>query len=140
MTHERADGFHDAVPLREYLEARLDGLGALMAAQVAGHLALHTSEAEAVALARGVQAHKDERNNNWRSQLESERGLYMTRDAVESRIAVATTDYHALATANATRISLLEQGQANLTGRLWMAGAALTLVITMVGLGIRFLP
>lgn len=119
-------------PSGEVLAAHLAALGARMDALIASHHAVH-----AVAEANIERRLTD--MNELREQIGTERGLYMTRTEIDSRINAATAEYHALAQRNLDRIARLELAASNLTGRLWAAGVAVTFVMAVVGMAIRYL-
>lgn len=84
----------DTVPLKEHIEALLAGLVRFLEERDRRYTEVNTerekalkieaaAKAEALELARDIQKYKDEKANELREQINSERGLYATNRDLE---------------------------------------------------------
>jgi len=121
-----------SVSLRELLESRFMQLEQRIEESQRTHSAVH-----AVA-ELNINRRLDEMNE-LRDQITEERGRYITRDQLDSRLGQTIAEYHALAERNAARLSILESQVSNLQGRLWAFGAAVTVLIAGAALLVKFL-
>lgn len=96
------------ITLREYVERILDER------QRALELQFNSSQREIDAASKALGT-RLESMNEFRKQIDEERALYVKRDRLD-----------ALESNLAERIKVLETSAANMTGRLWAAGVALT--------------
>ena len=104
------------------------------------HLREHAIVAEMIKKTETQLNSRLEDMNSLRTQITSERGMYITRDAVDERMAAvnskiderggsAGTAIQSVQTQLAQRIEAMERANANLQGRLWALGVGLTIVM-----------
>ena len=96
------------------------------------HENVHRLEDEARELAARVINIRLEGMNELRRQIDSERGVYISREVHDQQI-------NALREATDTRLKSLENAKSNLEGRLWMIGIAIGAVVTLVQLALYWL-
>jgi predicted RNase H-like nuclease (RuvC/YqgF family) len=77
--------------------------------------------------------------NNLRTALESERGLYVTRDMLDTRIdSTVAARQQAVKSLDAqlenisSRLDAVERAKANLEGRFWVLGAGVPVLVIVV--------
>ena len=99
------------------------------------------SELEAKAVERTRQEMERRLNemNEFRAQLATERATYVTRDMLETKISSVMARLEQNPLANAARIEAiqkrveeLERDRANLQGRFWAGGVALSALVTLL--------
>ena len=121
---------------REYLESRIAAVEATIARDIvavrelqAAHATAHEREHQSVQLA--ISKAEDsltvrlEGMNQFRQQLDRERGSYVTRTQLDDRLAALNKE----AEEAAKRISVLEAQMARLSG--WFAAASVALTVSM---------
>lgn len=111
----------ETVTLREHLEA-------LEAVRWAAHHDAHDAQETALARADETMTIRLEGMNEFRRQLDRERGSYVTGDRMEDKIAPLIA-----------RLDLLERAQSNMSGRFTAATIALGLVVVVVNVALKFI-
>lgn len=129
----------ESVTLRELLEAADRALTATLERYMATHCAMHQQEHLQVLRDAALIDARLLEANEFRAQLSHERGLYVSRDMLDSRLAAMNTRFEQLIVAtnthfdvNGKRISVVETIMANMQGRIYTAGAILSLIVTIV--------
>jgi alkylation response protein AidB-like acyl-CoA dehydrogenase len=112
------------ITLRELLEQRIDALEKAWQTRIEDHRRTHEAAADSIERRLGEM-------NQLRHQIESERGDYVRRDTLDDKLTAATSEFRELARANAARISILENGAANLQGRIAVAAAVTGVMVTV---------
>lgn len=103
------------VALKEYLEGLISSLEKQDTAHWASHTREHVLLKEAIDVAYQVLSTRLETMNEFRAQITSERGTYVTKAVYEERHENLKT-----------QLNKLEIKNSNLDGKLWMLGAGLT--------------
>ena len=96
------------------------------------HLELHKAEREAAALARTEMNRRLEGMNELRDQIQTERSGYVQRDMYDHEHATLRDSMDA-------RLKVLETGGANLQGRMWMMGAVISAILSLLMIALRFI-
>lgn len=131
--------FPERVTLREFLERGVQALGAQLSTYIETHRQEHAQLAGQVEGARRAVEARLDGMNELRSQITAERGLYVTRDYLDSRLNSMNTridDGTKLANThfetNSHRIQETERARANLDGRFAAWGLVLTAIAVIV--------
>jgi chromosome segregation ATPase len=83
-------------------------------------------DSKSVERTRGEMERRLAEMNELRSQINSERSLYVTRDMLDARLQAALT-----------RIESLERDKANIQGRFYAAGVALSVLVILINWVLR---
>lgn len=116
------------VALKEYLEGLISAKEKQDAAQWEAHRREHTLLKEALDVAHGVMNGRLEGMNEFRSQINSERGNYVAKVVYEER-------HERLI----ERLGELEKYKSNMDGKLWMLGTGLMATTILLNLLLRWL-
>lgn len=116
------------VPLKEYLEGRISAMETQDAAQWESHRREHVLLKEAIDVAYSVLNGRLEGMNEFRGQINAERGDYVVKTVYEERHDRMTE-----------RLSELEKYKSNMDGKLWMLGTGLMAVTILLNLLLRWL-
>ena len=120
---------NDEISLREYFEARWKA-----------HENEHKSLQRAIEAAVSTLEMRLGEMNQFRQQIQEERGAFMTKVEGESHHRELETKIDT----NAKAVSALELAKSNMDGRIWMAGALITtasgIFALLVSLAFRFWP
>jgi hypothetical protein len=98
----------------------------------AAHVTLHALEKDAVMLARKEVDRRLVEMNQFRDQIERERGEFMRRDMYDSKHSELRTEMD-------SRLKTLEMNKSNLEGRMWAMGAGITALAVGINLLMHFL-
>jgi chaperonin cofactor prefoldin len=118
---------NDEISLREYFEARWKA---------------HEHEHEM--LAGGIETgQKDidrrlEEMNQFRAQIQQERGEFLTKMEYESRHRELEVRLSTNKDAQDKRLNILELAKSNMDGRLWALGAIVTVLTVLVNIAFRY--
>ncbi len=96
------------------------------------HVHVHEMEAQARELAFVRLNERLAEMNEVRRQINEERGAFLSRDRYEAA-------HEALRGALDQRLKLLETGQANAEGRMWMLGAGISGILVIVQIALHFI-
>jgi len=125
----------EMVTLREYLEREQAGQRREILDKLAEYRDSHEREhallAEAIKRAQEALIVRLEGMNEFRSQLEQERASMMTRDTFDAKHEALEATVNKLIDGTNMRVSTLETGYANLSGRI-----TATTALLVVGLGV----
>jgi hypothetical protein len=100
----------------------------------------HVSLQRAVDTAVGTLDVRLSEMNQFRAQIQEERGAFLTKSEYESRHRELETRLATTKDVVDKRIAALEIAKSNLDGRIWALGAALTIVTILVNMAFRFWP
>jgi hypothetical protein len=120
---------NDEISLREFMEARW-----------AAHEREHVALQRAVDTAVGTLDARLSEMNQFRAQIQEERGEFLSKTEYESRHRELETKLEAGQHANGKRISDLELAKSNMDGRMWAIGAGVTVLTIVVNMAFRFWP
>jgi len=106
----------DEVPIKEYIDSLW-----------LGHHREHEALQRSLDLARDQMRDKLMEMNQFRAQIDQERGRYITRENYDLRHDELSK-----------RVNAFEQYRANLEGRLWMLGAGLTTAGVLINVAFHY--
>jgi hypothetical protein len=95
------------------------------------HERFHTLDKEALALARKEIDRRLNEMNQFRDQIERERGEFVRRDMYDEQHTALRVEMDA-------RLKLLESVRSNLEGRLWAIGAVIATLATAINLLLHY--
>ena len=128
-----------SLQLRERYEAQQTGVtAALAAAEKAVNAALIAAE-KAVDKAEGAQQLRNEAQNEFRKSLSDLSGLMWTIKEGQSAVDALRREVGLTQTSQASRLSILESGFANIQGRIWAVSALFAVIALSLELGFRFI-
>jgi hypothetical protein len=116
------------VRLKEYLEELISAADRHVTAEWTSHRREHALLKEAIDTAYSVLNGRLEGMNEFRAQINAERGQYVTKSIYDER-------YERLV----ERIAGLEKYKSNMDGKLWMLGTGLMAVTILLNLLLRWL-
>ncbi len=96
------------------------------------HLHVHQMEHQALDTASIRLNERLAEMNEVRRQINEERGAFLLRDRYEA-------SHEALRSAFDQRLKMLETGQANAEGRMWMLGAGISGILVIVQITLHFI-
>ncbi len=96
------------------------------------HYHVHEMEAQAREIAFVRLNERLAEMNEVRRQINEERGAFLLRDRYEA-------SHEALRSAFDQRLKMLETGQANAEGRMWMLGAGISGILVIVQITLHFI-
>ncbi len=103
------------------------------------HERFHTLDKEALILARREIDRRLEEMNQFRAQIVQERGMFVSREFYDEQHRRLNGAIEAAKEAVDVRLKMLETSKSNLEGRMWMMGAAISAVVVLVNLAMRYL-
>jgi hypothetical protein len=128
-----------SLQLRERYEAQQTGLAAaLAAAEKAVNAALIAAE-KAVDKAEGAQQLRNEAQNEFRKSLSDLSGLMWTIKEGTATVDALRRELSISLNAMQGRVGILENGFANVQGRIWAVSALFAVVALGVSIGVRFI-
>lgn len=129
----------DDISLQEYVESRFVAFGARLDAYVNQHREMHEKMAEQLVASAAAVDRRLEGMNELRTQLNMERGQFVTRDMLDQRSSAVDIRFQDLGKRmdqrfeeQTKRISDMERAKANLEGRMATWGAFLMAVSVIV--------
>jgi len=114
------------------LERDLAALDRLLSSHRVGHEREHELLMQAVEEFKSYLKSKLIEMNEVRAQIGEERGAYITRDALDARMAGIESHISALSQSMDSRLKAIETKVANYDGRLWMIGAVMTALMFII--------
>jgi hypothetical protein len=128
-----------ALQLRERYEAQQTGVtAALAAAEKAVNAALIAAE-KAVDKAEGAQQLRNEAQNEFRKSLSDLSGLMWTIKEGTATVDALRRELTITQKALESRLATIENGFANIQGRIWAVGAVWAIIVLAVTVGSRFI-
>ena len=97
------------------------------------HAEVHAMLDRALAMARDDVNRRLDGMNELRQQIASERGFYLSRELFDREHSQLREQIDA-------RLKILENKGSNLDGRLWMVGAMISLIVSLVIIALKFIP
>ncbi len=128
------------ISLEHYIDMRIADLTHYIDGLFSEEKLLDTVRAAAVTATATELKEKLLEMNQFRAQLDTERGSYITQPLLDARLNAQHTEANAISTANEQRIRVLEGRVANYDGRLLMVGIGWTILTVVVGIVLHFLP
>jgi len=126
-----------ALQLRERYEAQQTGVtAALAAAEKAVNAALIAAE-KAVDKAEGAQQLRNEAQNEFRKSLSDLSGLMWTIKEGTATVDSLRRELTITISGAISRISTLENGYANIQGRIWAVSALWAIIVAIISIGLR---
>lgn len=120
---------NDEISLREYFEARWEA-----------HKNEHKLLASAIDRAGQDIDRRLEEMNQFRAQIQEERGEFLTKMEYESRHRELEIRLSTTKDGQDKRIGALELAKSNMDGRIWALGAGITILTVMVNMFFRYWP
>ena len=128
-----------SLQLRERYEAQQTGvIAALAAAEKAVNAALIAAE-KAVDKAEGAQQLRNEAQNEFRKSLSDLSGLMWTIKEGTATVEGLRRELTMTLNTTTTRVGTLENGYANIQGRMWAISALWAVIVIAISIGVRFL-
>jgi hypothetical protein len=125
--------------LRELLEQRMAQQDRAAEARWTAHEHEHAMLREAVMKAEIAVNTRLEGMNELRTQINRERGAYLTTETYEAKHEALIQKVEGQGAALNARLSTLENQAANVSGRFWALGVGLTLVVIAINVALHFL-
>ncbi len=95
------------------------------------HELVHQSESKALETAKGSIDQRLDEMNALRLQITQERGEFISRDLYDR-------EHTSLREQFDVRVKALENSNANMQGRIWMMGAVISLIVSLLTVALHF--
>jgi len=118
----------EEITLRYHFESLLETFSKLQNERWRGHEEFHKQLAEALKLAVDALKQRLDEMNNFRTQINEERNTFLTKSWFENK-------YEELS----NRVNKVESWRSNMDGRFWALGAALTGLVVLLQLVLKWL-